>query len=138
MQVTTPRFGVIEIDESTVITFPEGLPGFEACTRFKLLHEESPDPKVMWLQSLDEPSVVFSVIDSRVLGLNFNLRLSDEEMALIDNPAEENLALLLTLIRDGAGNGIRANTQAPILLNVASRLAFQKGGVRAEIVFTNE
>ncbi|GAB3250175.1 flagellar assembly protein FliW [Chitinimonas naiadis] len=138
MQVVTPRFGVIDIDENTVINFPDGLPGFEDCTRFKLLHEDVPEPKVMWLQSLDDPAVVFSVIDTRRMGLHYQLTLSDEEAALIQLTDSENLALLLTLTRDGTGAGIKANTQSPILLNVASRLAFQKGGVRAEIVFTNE
>ncbi|MBL8508076.1 MAG: flagellar assembly protein FliW [Chitinimonas sp.] len=142
MQIITPRFGAIEIDEDTLITFPQGLPGFEGCKRFKLLHEDVPEPKVMWLQCLEDAEVVFSVMDASLLGFHYQLTLTDEERTLIQHagksaPADE-LVLLLTLSRDGEVGEIKANTQSPIVLNVASRLAVQKSGVRAEIVFTNE
>ncbi|QDQ28187.1 flagellar biosynthesis protein FliW [Chitinimonas arctica] len=136
MQVVTPRFGALDIDENSLINFPQGLPGFERCQRFKLLHEEVPEPKVMWMQSLEEPEVVFSVIDANLLGLHYQLSLTDAESATIDFSGSEDLVLLLTLSRDG--DEVKANTQSPIVLNVASRQALQKSGVRAEIVFTNE
>ncbi|SFZ72653.1 flagellar assembly protein FliW [Chitinimonas taiwanensis] len=138
MQIVTPRFGVLEIEENSLITFPDGLPGFDNCKRFKLLHEDVAEPKVLWMQSLDEPEVVISVIDANLLGLHYQLALSDAESALIQYTGGQDVILLLTLTRDGDGNKIQANTQSPIVLNAASRLALQKSGVRAEIVFTNE
>ena len=32
--------GQVTVDENTVLNFPNGLPGFESCQRFKLFHEE--------------------------------------------------------------------------------------------------
>lgn len=138
MQVVSPRFGTLDIDEHSLITFPAGLPGFDTCKRFKLLHEEVPEPKVLWMQSLDDAEVVISVIDAKLLGLHYQLALSDAECEKIAFTGEQDLVLLLTLTREGDEEKIQANTQSPIVLNVASRLAIQKGGVRAEIVFTNE
>ena len=138
MLVVTPRFGALDIDESSLITFPAALPGFDNCKRFKLLHEDVPEPKVLWMQSLDEADLVISVIDAKLLGLHYQLTLSDEECAQIEYTGEQALVLLLTLSRVESSDKIQANTQSPIVLNLASRLALQKGGVRAEIVFTNE
>ncbi|QNM95611.1 flagellar assembly protein FliW [Chitinimonas koreensis] len=136
MQVVTPRFGTLDVDEQSLIVFPDGLPGFERCQRFKLLHEDVAEPKVLWMQSLDDAEVVFSVIDAQLLGLNYQLTLSDAECEKIGFSGDDGLVMLLTLTR--GGDGIQANTRSPIVLNARSRLAIQKGGVRAEIVFTNE
>jgi flagellar assembly factor FliW len=137
MQIVSPQFGPLDVDESTVITFPDGVPGFEDCTRYKLLHEDVPNPKVLWMQSLDDTALVFSVVDATLLGLNYQLTLTDEEAAKIGASSPEDIVLLLTLAKDRLGGKVKPNTFSPIVLNTATRKAIQKGGVRAEIVFTN-
>ncbi len=37
MQICTTRFGSVTIDESQIVTFSEGLPGFETTRRFVFL-----------------------------------------------------------------------------------------------------
>lgn len=137
MQVVTPHFGTLDIDENSLINFPDGLPGFESCIRFKLLHEDVPEPKVMWMQSLDDAEVVFSVMDAQLLGFHYQLNLSDAECERIAFTEGNELVLLLTLSREGEAEDVKANTQSPIVLNTVSRLALQKTGVRTEIIFTN-
>jgi flagellar assembly factor FliW len=136
MQTLNTRFGEIEIDPETVLTFPQGMPGFEDCTRYKLLHEEQPNPRVRWLQSLDDADLSFSLVQVAHLGLSYEVSLSDEECALIElEQAEDAVLLLLLSRRFEEGQAISANTQAPVVLNLKSRKALQKVGVRADIVF---
>jgi flagellar assembly factor FliW len=136
MQTLNTRFGEIEIDPETVLTFPQGMPGFEDCTRYKLLHEEQPNPRVRWLQSLDDADLSFSLVQVEHLGLSYEVSLSDEECALIELEQAEDAVLLLLLSRPfEEGQAISANTQAPVVLNIKSRKALQKVGVRADIVF---
>lgn len=139
MEVYQTPFGQIEVDPDTVITFANGLPGFPDCKRYKLLHEEGPNPQVLWLQSLDDTAVCFSVIEADRLGLNYQIVLSDEECAAIGLNAPEDVRLLLILARkqEAPAQDIRANVQAPIVLNLQTRQAFQKTGLRADIVFRN-
>ncbi|UXY17080.1 flagellar assembly protein FliW [Chitiniphilus purpureus] len=137
MQTINTRFGNVEVDPDTILTFPRGLPGFEQCTRYKLLHEDNPQPKVLWLQSLDDPDLAFSVINSELFGVNYQIQLSDEECALLQLQRPEDVLLLLMLMRPDRNEGIRANTCAPLVLNVSSRIGFQKTGLRADIVFSN-
>ena len=62
MEVRTTRFGVVEIAEDRVITFPKGLLGFGQMKRYCLL-EPGNDACFFWLQSLDDPTLAFVVTD---------------------------------------------------------------------------
>lgn len=70
MKFTLPCFGSeqVEIEPESIITFPAGLPGFEGCIRFKMFHEVG-KLTVLWLQSLDDPAVAFSLGDPALLNL---------------------------------------------------------------------
>lgn len=138
MTMIETRFGQIDIDPQTVLEFPQGLPGFEQYTRYKLLHEDKPNPQVMWLQSLDDADLVFSVIEADRLGLNYQIVLSDEEVAMLQLATPEDAVLLLILSRPEDGSApVAANTRAPLVLNPIARKGLQKTGVRADIVFSN-
>jgi flagellar assembly factor FliW len=64
--LTTRQFGEVPYDTSNVITFPEGLVGFEELRNFILIHEDETDP-FRWLLSLDEPSIGFAMLDPRLV-----------------------------------------------------------------------
>jgi flagellar assembly factor FliW len=136
MQVYQSRFGQIEVDPNTIIHFPLGIPGFEECKDYKLLHEDSNQPKVLWLQSLDDQAVLFTLIEAERLGLNYMLTLSDEECTHIDLKSADDAQLFLILSRP-ENQEISANTRAPLVINLQSRKGLQKLDVKADIVFRN-
>ncbi|GLS04268.1 flagellar assembly factor FliW [Chitiniphilus shinanonensis] len=137
MQIIKTRFGEVAVDPNTILTFPRGLPGFEQFTRFKLLHEDKPQPKVLWLQSLDDENLAFSVVTSELLGVNYQIQLSDDECQLLELENPDDVTLLLVLAKQESGQPFSANTQAPLVINVKSRLGLQKTGLQADIVFRN-
>lgn len=134
MKVDTYLFGQVEVDPEKVIDFPDGIVGFENCRRFMLAHEvDKGDPVSFTLQSLDDPSLAFPVIDPSVLGFNYELELNDEELAKLQNPALEDIAVVLFLSKaegEAGASGIRANVRAPILLNTKKQIGLQKVLVR--------
>ena len=135
MKVNSIFLGEQEVDPDTVITFPKGIPGFEGETQYKLFNEEG-KPSVYWLQSLADPAVTFSVALPETFGFAYEMSLSDEEVTLLgaDDPARITVMLLLSRPNDEKSaddaalteNGIRANLNGPLLLNVDKRLAMQK------------
>ncbi|WP_373975958.1 flagellar assembly protein FliW [Chitinibacter sp. SCUT-21] len=136
MEVFQSQFGPIEVDPETVIHFPAGLPGFEECKNYKLLHEDKPNPSVYWLQSLDDATVAFSIVGAERLGFNYVLTLSDEECTSIElNNASD--AMLFLILSRPDNQAIRANTLAPLVINLQSRKGLQKVDVKADIVFSN-
>jgi flagellar assembly factor FliW len=146
MLFTTSLLGNVEVDESNVIEFPQGLPGFENCTRFKLFHDAtSATPQVFWMQSLDDADLLFSVTEPERLGLRYELDLSDQDVALLQlTRAEDALIVVMVYKEDQAGDElhpllspIKANVRNPLVLNLATRLGLQKTNLSCEIVLHN-
>ncbi len=66
MIFTTERFGEMACTDEQVITFPEGLAGRSACTRFVIVDDDQTAP-LQWLVSLDEPALALPVLDPAVV-----------------------------------------------------------------------
>ena len=133
MKITSPIVGVIEVSADRIIEFPAGLPGFEACKQFTLLHAEGNDaPKAFMLQSLNDPEVMFSVTTPDVLGLNYEFTLTDDEVAALQLASSDDVSLLLIVRHNDAADSnpaespVRANLMAPLVLNTATRRGLQK------------
>lgn len=134
MKIDTTRFGEMEINPESILTFPLGLPGFEGCDRYQLLHEDKAGPVVFYLQSLDDPAVAFSIVDPALFGFNYEITLSDEEAALLQAGSPAELALVLMVYKplgntDEKGafqGGISANINGPLVLNLEKKLGMQK------------
>jgi len=132
MPFTTTRFGEVEFDD-TVITFADGIPGFEEFTRYKLFHniEAGDAPFLFWLQSLEDPDLAFHVIDPFAFGFNYEFVLTDEESKKIDASKIEDLAILLMVSKvkigeDNPEEKIKAHVTNPLVINMSSRKGFQK------------
>ncbi|GGY06917.1 flagellar assembly protein FliW [Paludibacterium paludis] len=135
MEFHTRRLGAVDIDETSVIVFPRGLPALENCTRFTLFHEAGKDaPHVYWMQSLDNPDVLFTITEPAQLGLSYEIELSDEETALLDIREPEEATVAVIVYQDAVDNPdphpfpvtLRANARNPLVINLRARLALQK------------
>ncbi|MGM3015927.1 flagellar assembly protein FliW, partial [Bacillus cereus group sp. BC329] len=84
--------------------FPNGLVGFEQNKRFMLVHEEGKEqPSSYTLQSLDDPALALQIVDPVTLGFNYELALSDAEMAILQSPAAEDVAVMQVLFKQEEG-----------------------------------
>lgn len=141
MKVETFLFGTIEIDPDTLISFPDGLLGFEKCTRFKLVHEaeHGEQPASFTLQSVDNSSLALQIIDPLALGFHYELELTTEEAAKLQLADPKEAAVMLAIYKHGEEKGIGANIRAPILLNPSKRLGIQKvmQEVKPSVTLTN-
>ncbi|RTL51440.1 MAG: flagellar biosynthesis protein FliW [Rhodocyclaceae bacterium] len=125
-RIESPRFGTLEVSPEHVIEFPAGLPGFEEARLFTLFHPEGEDPKYFFLQSMEQPDVAFHIADPSRFGFTYEIALSDEESALIglSNPADAVVAVILVK-DDNASQPLRANLQAPLIINLNTRKGLQ-------------
>lgn len=132
MKLTSPVLGEIEVDDSKVIHFPNGLAGLEHLKQFVLAHEEPAQgetPRVFILQSVDDPEISFSLVVPEALGVRYELELSDDEVALLQANAPEEVVIAVIVRRDDAhpdSHGLKANFMGPILINTNTRQAMQK------------
>src|SRR5664279_4783203 len=101
IKFTLKRLGgaTVEFDANSVLEFPAGLPGFEKCKRFKLFYEEG-KPNLLFMQSLDDAEVLFSLGDPALLNLSYEVMLSDEEQKLLASEPGDELLLVVIVYKD--------------------------------------
>lgn len=125
MKIESPRFGTLDVAPDKIIEFPLGLVGFEDCRQFTLFHQEEGEPKYFILQSLDAPEVAFHITDPAHFGYEFHIALSEEERGALNLPGPDGAAIAVILLKDADGAPLRANRNAPLLINLAGRRGIQ-------------
>lgn len=126
MTIQTSRFGTIAVGEGDILNFPEGLLGFTDLARFVLLDDPN-DEIFAWLQSCEEPSIAFPILEPELFIENFNLNLTKNDLKTLDSTDENKMGLrpfcIITIPEDPTQ--MTANLKAPIIVNVAKRLGRQ-------------
>jgi len=127
MEIKSSIFGEQIIDPSTIINFPNGIPGFEDQTRFKLFHQEGDNPLIFWLQSLDDESLVFSVAQPSIFNINYDFTLSDTEEAILGIEDISDVLILIMLHKESSDqSAIKGSIKSPLVINSAKRIGLQK------------
>lgn len=124
MIINSLKFGEIEIDDSTIITFPEGLPGFETTKRFAVVNCEYTDP-IQWLHSVDDSSAVLPVVNPYLLVQGYDVEVDDTDLEIIGTKREEDIILLNVMVLPEELSNMTINLMAPILINVRKLLGKQ-------------
>jgi flagellar assembly factor FliW len=129
MEIQSKLLGNHQVNPETIITFPQGLPGFEDQQRFKLFHQEGSEI-VYWLQAVDNEDLTFSVAHPANFNINYNFVLTDEEEALLEAKSSDELLILILLHKDNESIGgkptIKGSIKSPLVINSEKRLGLQK------------
>ena len=113
MQVKTTRFGVVDIADDKVITFPQGLLGFPDHRRYCLL-EPGDEACFFWLQSLDEPALAFVVTDPALFFKDYEVPIRAEQAESLNIDKIEDAQVFV--IVNKVGEMLTANLQGPLLI----------------------
>lgn len=122
MKLNTTNFGEIEIDESALINFEEGIPGFEHVRRFALLQDD--EMIVDWLQGIDE-DIAFPVINPFAVKEDYEFKIPDADIAKLKIDRHEELLIYSIVVIPEDIKDIRTNLQAPIIINVNGKIGKQ-------------
>ena len=127
MLVKTKHFGDIDLDEGKIITFDNGILGFEACKKYTILYNSESEDKsqISWLQSLDEQALALPVISPSLIKPDYNPIVDDELIASLGELTEENLVILLTLTVPSDITKMTSNLKAPIIINADTKKGCQ-------------
>ena len=101
--------------ETVKIDFPNGLFGFESYTKFSLIEAEY--KPFYWLQSEQDKTLSFLVVDPFIFFDDYELDIDDNSLKSIEvkTPAD---VVVLTIITIPGNNGkITANLQGPLVIN---------------------
>jgi len=116
MMVTlqSTRFGAVEIDEDSVIEFPDGLIGLGG-HRYTLLTRE-PNSPFVWLHSLDDPALALPVTNPHLFFADFALVLDDDVATHVGIDADSAVDVYVTVRTADSPADFAANLRAPIIV----------------------
>ena len=111
----TTGFGTFEIDEADVLTFPQGLPGFESCHRFVLISSSEIAP-LQCLHGIGDPPASFVAIDPRLVVPDYRSVLTDADRDRIGAAEGAPLVWLALAALDAEGRAT-VNLRAPVVID---------------------
>jgi flagellar assembly factor FliW len=124
MKINTTRFGEIEIAESELIVMKGSILGFEHLNRFVLLIHDEKTP-LWWLQSVEDASVAFVVVNPRFINPDFNPAISESDLEFLELTDSSEIAMLAIVTVRSQPFRVTANLRAPVLVNVKTRTGSQ-------------
>ena len=123
MDVRTKSGTTIQVQGKDLLEIPEGLFGFEEYKNYAIY--ESEFPPFMWMQSTDESSLAFLIVDPFLVAEDYELDVDDKALAKIgiSNPAEVCVMAIVTI--PAGGTPVTANLQGPLVINRSNNKAMQ-------------
>lgn len=125
MLINTKFLGSIEIEEKEILLFEHGLPGFNELHKFTLLTVPE-NPSLHYLQSLEQETICFIVIDPFLILEDYEIDLSEETVQELEIVKGEDIRLYSILTIPENINDMTANMIAPIVINNANNKACQE------------
>ncbi len=124
MKIQTTRFGEIEVPESEVYAFPEGLLGFGDVHSFVILEQPGGGP-LRWLQAVEVPALAFVVADPTLFFHDYRVGVRAEDLASIQLADLAKGVVLVILSFKTEAATATANLQGPLIFNPEARQARQ-------------
>ena len=124
MIVKTGRFGQFTVSDEDIIEIPGGILGFPEYKRFCLV-DPADDTLILWLQSLENPETAFPVLEPKIFRPEYAVRLSASELRELKLENVNRSAVFSILTIPAEVTQMTANLKAPIVINLAARVAKQ-------------
>jgi flagellar assembly factor FliW len=124
-RLKTKPFGEINIDERQIISFPDGILGFDYIKAFILLDSGEANSPFKWLQAYEEESLAFIIIMPCDFMESYDPEIPRNDLEAIGFSApEEPLVFSIVTIPEDPLK-MTANLQGPIIINPEKRLGRQ-------------
>ena len=128
MLVKTRFFGEVDIEDEKILTFDNGIMGFEDMKHWTLIYdiEKGSEGPISWFQSLDMAELALPVINPYTVTAVYEPVVEDELLKPLGEFKDEELVTLLTItIPSEDPSKTTANFRAPILINPVNRKGIQ-------------
>ena len=124
MRIETKYLGEVEIDESKIIEFENGIPSFLDEKKFIVL-PFSEDTPFFILQSVQTPGLAFVIVSPFEFFSDYHARLSDATIEALQIEQQEDVALFVILTVQEPFTNTTANLQGPLVINTKNQKAKQ-------------
>ena len=123
MEVLTKTNGVVQVQDDKILTFEEGLFGFEDYKKFALIDSEY-EPFI-WLQSIENQNLAFLIIDPFLVCSSYEADIDDSSLVKIGVTKPEDVVIMTIVTVPQDGSAITANFQGPLVINKQNKKCLQ-------------
>jgi flagellar assembly factor FliW len=123
--VRSERLGDLDVDDEKILTFPDGLLGFPADTRYVMVEIDDGEA-YRWLQSVDDPELSFLTVIPWHFFPDYEPeidKVTQQELGLEE--VVDAIVLCLITIREGTPSPVTANLLGPLIINANTRTGRQ-------------
>lgn len=124
MKVKTTRFGELEVNPADLITFAEGLFGFENLKKFFVV-DPGDSTLILWLQSTEDDKVAFPIIEPKIFKPDYIAKLLPADLNGLELDTLQTAKLYSILTIPANVTEMSANLKAPIVINSAKKIGKQ-------------
>jgi len=124
MRVKTSRFGEVTVEDSAVISFPEGVLGFPDSRSFVIFDGPEGTP-FKWLQAADDPALAFVICDPFLFKKDYHPQIPEAELAILKVDKTEDLVVCAILSIPTDPWQMTANLLGPLIFNASRKIGRQ-------------
>lgn len=136
MKIETTRFGSQEVEQDTILNFPNGLLNDTENNEFKLFHKDDSekDAVVFWLQSVANQDIAYTIFDPSLANFYYEVTLPDEDYELLSTESPDEIVMMV-IIKDHKAESdvktegltlVNANITEPLFINLRSLKGLQR------------
>lgn len=121
MIVKTDYLGDVEVDDTQIYFFEEGLYGFPKSQRYVFIGTITAEFPFMYMQSLDENETTFVVTNPFAFKDGYDFQLSEKNLEDLAVKGAEDLVFYTTVVIPDDVKKCTTNLKSPIVLNTANQ-----------------
>lgn len=124
MKVKTTRFGELEVNPNDLVTFSEGLLGFENLKKYFVV-DPGDSTLILWLQSTEDEKVAFPIIEPKIFKPDYIAKLLPADLNGLELESLNSAKLYSILTIPANVTEMSANLKAPVVINSAKKVGKQ-------------
>lgn len=117
MLLNTRNFGEIQIEEEKILTFPDGIPGFEKLTKYIILQNPDEEIPFHWLQSVEDGDLAFVIVNPFIFRPDYDFEIPQNTIEKLNIQKPEDVHVFSIVIVPEDISKMTANLQAPLIIN---------------------
>ena len=119
------KLGEMDLSEKEIITFEEGIPGFDHLRKFAIVSVARTEP-IKWLVSLEDRDVALPIIDPWIVRLDYHVDIPEKDVQDLGIEKNEDVSVwCVVVIPKDKPDDATINLLAPIVVNMKNGKAKQ-------------
>jgi flagellar assembly factor FliW len=124
LNLSTEKFGNLRIEKENIITFEDGIFGFEELKQFVIVNIEECRP-FEWLISVENPLIAFPVINPVPLFTDYNPIESIDDLTPLGITNKKYVETFCIVTMNDQPTNVTINLKGPILVNMKNKTGKQ-------------